>query len=436
MKISFSTRGWSGYTWADLVEKACEMHFAGIEVYNALAQGGMVESGGPFHKYSLVKSLRELREKHLTIPCFDSSYDVSVSDSGMLENVRRLIRLAADMHTPYVCVWVKDNRPEAVRQNLSTLVSEAASCNVTILIKTSGLYADTALLRNLLNFFACDQLAVLWDVHHPYRDHGETPAQSIKNLGAYVRHIHLRDSDDAQTYNLIGEGTFPIKEVMDALRSIDYDGFISMEWKPEWMDDLTDMDVIMPHFVNFMERFERSRDLKVKLYPNYDGSGFYVWKKDELIDLTFSQVLDRMADEFPDQYCFKYTTLDYTRTYSEFRDDVNDFARALVSLGVRPGSKVSVWATNVPAWYITFWATVKIGAVLVTVNTAYKSHEAEYLLQQSDTHTLVMIEKSLDSDYRGIINELCPEIKDSVPGDPLHCKRLPFLRNVITVGYR
>lgn len=103
---------------------------------------------------------------------------------------------------------------------------------------------------------------------------------------------------------------------------------------------------------------------------------------------------------------------------------------------MRPGSKVSVWCTNIPAWYITFWATVKIGAVLVTVNTAYKSHEAEYLLRQSDTHTLVMIESSLDSNYKKIINELCPEIRKSVAGEPLHCKRLPFLRNVITVGFK
>ena len=80
-----------------------------------------------------------------------------------------------------------------------------------------------------------------------------------------------------------------------------------------------------------------------------------------------------MADEFPDQYCFKYTTLDYTRTYEEFREDVDNFARALASMGVRPGYKVTIWATNIPAWYITFWATVRIGAILVTMNTAYKT---------------------------------------------------------------
>ena len=436
MRLSFSTRGWNNLSWDEIVASACEMHFSGIEAYNVCKTPGMTDVAGPFNDYSLVRSYRELREQKLTIPCFDTSNDLSQDDGQMVDEMKRTIRLASDMHSPFVCAFAKEDNAETIRRNLNALIPVAAEKNITILIKTSGIYTDTALLRDLLNEFACDQLAVLWDVHHPYRHNGETPAQSIKNLGAYVKHVHLRDSDDADTYNLIGEGNFPIKQVMDALQSIDYDGFLSLEWKPDWMDDITSPDIIFPHFVTYMERFERDRDKKVNLFLNHDGSGYYLWKKDELIDLTFSKVLDRVAAEFPDQYCFKYTTLDYTRTYSEFREDVNDFARALVALGVRPGSKVAVWATNVPAWYITFWATVKIGAVLVTMNTAYKSHEAEYLLQQSDTHTLVMIDKALDSSYKEIINELCPEIKDNEAGKPLHCKRLPFLRNVITVGFR
>ncbi len=138
-------------------------------------------------------------------------------------------------------------------------------------------------------------------------------------------------------------------------------------------------------------------------------------------------------EEFPDQYAFRYTTCDYTRTYSEFRDDVDEFARALIALGVKPGDHVAIWATNVPQWFITFWATVKIGAVLVTVNTAYKIYEVEYLLRQSDTHTLVMIDGYKDVDYLSIIRELCPELETSEAGKPLRIKRLPFLRNIITV---
>ena len=142
-----------------------------------------------------------------------------------------------------------------------------------------------------------------------------------------------------------------------------------------------------------------------------------------------------MVEKYPDQYAFKYTTLDYTRTYSQFRDDVDRAAAALISLGVKPGHHVAIWATNVPQWFITFWATVKIGAVLVTVNTAYKIHEAEYLLRQSDTHTLVMIEYCKDINYKEIIEELCPELKNLEPGSPLYSKNLPFLRNVVTVGF-
>ena len=122
-----------------------------------------------------------------------------------------------------------------------------------------------------------------------------------------------------------------------------------------------------------------------------------------LIEKTFSQVLDSLVNEFPNQYAFKYTTLDYTRTYSEFRDDVDDFAKALIAMGVRKGSHVALWATNVPAWYIAFWAVTKIGAVLVSMNTAYKIHEIEYLLKQSDTHTLVMIDECKDSNYKEIM---------------------------------
>ena len=437
MKLSFSTRGWYDLGWSELLESASEMRFSGVEVYDMFRTPELTDSDGPFHKRAIMSTRRDLRARRLSIPCFDSPYDLSATDMSVAENIEKLIRIASDMRCPYVCAFAKNDRPEVICKNLTALIPVARAAKVTILIKTSGVFSDTARLRKMLDDFACDQLAVVWDVHHPYRDYNESPARSIENLGAYVKHVHMRDSDDEGAYKLIGEGTFPVGEVMKALMSIDYDGFVSLEWKPDYMQDMSDREVIFPYFVNYMERYERNNGRSSdKLYPNHDGTGWYVWKKDELIDLTFSAVLDRMVREFPDQYCFKYTTLDYTRTYSQFRDDVDDFARALVALGVRPGSKVSVWATNVPAWYITFWATVKIGAVLVTMNTAYKSHEAEYLLRQSDTHTLVMIESALDSNYRDIINELCPEIEKNVPGEPLHCKRLPFLRNVITVGFR
>ena len=436
MRLSFSTRGRLGTPWSDLCQMAQENGFTGIEVYDAYKDKTLTGAGGPLHRYNAAATLRELRDKKLAIPVFDSSCNIGFGDAQTREDLLFLIALAASVQTEYVALRTDCRDMTAVKAELDALLPAARESKVVLLLKTNGVFSDTKKLRELLDDYAVDELGVLWDVHHPYRDCGETPDETIKNLGAYVKHVHFRDSGDEGEYELVGEGTLPIADMMRALYSVDYAGFLSLEWKTDWLEDLPDLDVILPHYVNYMRRFRSTRGKKKMLYPNHDGTGQYVWKKDELIDLTFPQVLDRMVEEFPDQYCFKYTTLDYTRTYSEFRDDVDAFARALVSLGVRAGSKVAIWATNVPAWYITFWAAAKIGAVLVTVNTAYKIHEAEYLLRQSDTHTLVMIESCLDSDYRGIVNELCPEIASAKPGEALHCKRLPFLRNVITVGFR
>ena len=434
MNLSFSTRGWNDLPWEDQLRDAEEYRFSGIELYNLSRTSALSDRASPFHPYHQNETLRSMKEKNLVFSCLDTSIDLS-EENVNLEEFKSLFAAASGLHAPFIAVCALKDDEEKITSNLKTLLPLLSESDSILLIKTTGIYANTARLRDLLDTFARDDLGALWDMHHPYRDFGERPDTTIRNLGAYVRHVHLRDSDNEGKYNLIGEGTLPVNELMQALGSIDYNGFLSMEWKPEWMPDLPVREVILPYFVNYMRRFDNPRGKRKTLYPNHDGTGRYVWKKDELIDLTFSQVLDRMVEEFPDQYAFRYTTLDYIRTYEEFRDDVDQFARALITMGVRPGSKVAIWATNVPAWFITFWAATKIGAVLVTVNTAYKIHEAEYLLRQSDTHTLVMIESCLDSNYRGIINELCPEIAVSKAGEPLHCKKLPFLRNVITVGF-
>ena len=435
MKLSFSTRGWPKLSWEEMMDTALEMGFNGIEVYNLPKFDPMLDRSGPFHKYQAAATVRQLRDKKLQIPCFDTSYDLA-DEATDVNSLLNLMDVAHNTKVPYVVACALSDREELVAERVAVLLEKAEAVGVGVLLKTSGIFADTARLRGMMDRFASDYLGALWDVHHPYRDLGESADATIKNLGSYVRHVHLRDSDDAGNYQLIGEGTMPIGEVMRALSSVNYDGFISLEWKPDWLEDLQELEVIFPYFVNYMNRFGDTRGTKKQLYWNHNGTGQYLWKKDELVNLTFYQVLQRVADEFPDQYAFKYTTLDYTRTYREFQQDVDRFARALVSMGVRAGSKVAIWATNVPAWYITFWATVKIGAVLVTVNTAYKIHEAEYLLRQSDTHTLVMIDSCLDSDYKGIINELCPELAQTKAGESLHCKRLPFLRNVVTVGFK
>ena len=115
-------------------------------------------------------------------------------------------------------------------------------------------------------------------------------------------------------------------------------------------------------------------------------------------------------------------------------DEESDrIAKGFMALGVQKDDKIAIWATNVPEWFLTLFASAKIGAVLVTVNTNYKVFEAEYLLSQSDTRVLVMIDGFKGNSYVDTIYTLVPELKDSKDGS-VNSKRLPFLKNVVFAG--
>lgn len=444
MKIAFSTLGCPDFSWTDIYSMAKDIGFDGIEV-RGLGEEIFAVKAQPFTESQLPQTIEKLSKLRLEIPCLSSGNCLKFKDmeEENYQEIVQYIMLASKLGTPFIRVLADlDPHPNGevddntVLSALQRLIPIAEEKGVTLLIETNGVYSDTSRLCKLLDHVASDAVAALWDAHHPYRFAGETPEKTVQNLGAYIKYVHIKDSvveNNAIKYRMIGEGDLPIDSIMLALRSINYEGYVSLEWVKRWASELSDAGVVFPHFINYMSQYIEKSVVKSHLFDNNARTGKYVWEKDTLIDLTFPQVLDRMVDEFPDQYAFRYTELDYTRTYSEFRDDVDTFARSLITLGVKPGDHVAIWATNVPQWFITFWAATKIGAVLVTVNTAYKIYEAEYLLRQSDTHTLVMIDGCKDSDYVSIIKELCPELETAEAGKPLHMKRLPFLRNIITV---
>ncbi len=446
MKLSLSTYGWRDTPWQEYEALARELHYDGIEIHD-VKEARISGQGAPFEPSSLSRTRRRLAGEGIEISCLDAlsnPADAAQYDKAVREG-EDLIVMAAALHCQCLRLRALSTgadetlEDENVKKVISALLGKAEKAGVTLLIETAGIYANSHRLQLLLDSFAADALCALWDVHNTCRFAGETPQDTITNLGAYVKHVHIKDSrleNGEVEYMLPGEGELPMNEIFMALRSISYDGFASLEWDPAWLSAIDDPSVVYAHFAQFVKLHEPRTHWKSRLYTSVAGTGKYVWKHDQLIDCTFPQVLDTMVREFPDQLCFKYTTLDYTRTYSQFRDDVDACARALISVGVKPGSKVAVWATNVPAWYITFWATTKINATLVTMNTAYKIAEAEYLLRQSDTHTLVMIDGYRDSNYVEIIQRLCPELANTKPEEGLHAKKLPFLRNVITVGFK
>ena len=100
-------------------------------------------------------------------------------------------------------------------------------------------------------------------------------------------------------------------------------------------------------------------------------------------------------------------------TYTEFATEVDHLARGLMAIGVDKGDRVGIWSTNYAEWVLVQYATARIGAILVTINPAYRSSELEFVLEQSGISVLVAVESFLTSDYRSIIEE----VWDRVPAE-------------------
>jgi len=154
----------------------------------------------------------------------------------------------------------------------------------------------------------------------------------------------------------------------------------------------------------------------------------------ELGKTTVGQLVDIVADQFGDNIALEYHKLGIKYNYREFKEVCNDVAKGFMALGAEKGEHIVIWANNTPEWAYTQFGTGKMGAVLVTVNTSYRSFELEYLMKQSDASTLVLIGGVRDADeYVKVIYDVCPELKDCEPGK-LNSAKLPKLKNVVFIG--
>ncbi len=416
MKISFSTLACPDFSWTDIYSMAKDFGFDGIEI-RGLGNEIFSVNAQPFKDANLPKTIEKLRSLGLEIPCLTSGACLKFKDKfdAVKEEITAYAELANKLGASYIRV-LGDLEPapggevddEYVAECLRKLVPVAEQNNVTLLVETNGVYSDSARLAELLRSVGNRKVAALWDMHHPYRYNNESPETTVANLGEFIKYIQVKDSvmgaDGKVQYRIMGTGDIPVKEMIAALDTINYTGYISLEWVKRWAPDLSDAGIVIPQFAEYMAPYKRKH--KHPLQTNMRGDGQYPWPKERILNYTFPDILDRICDQFPNQYAFRYT--------------------------VKKGDHVAIWSTNVPQWYITFWATTKIGAVLVTMNTEYRVHEAEYLLRQSDTMTLVMIDGIKDIKYVDIIKELCPELETCEPGQ-LRSAKLPFLRNVITI---
>jgi len=156
-------------------------------------------------------------------------------------------------------------------------------------------------------------------------------------------------------------------------------------------------------------------------------------RPEDIEGLTVGGLLDLVHERRPDDEALVYPDRALRYTYTQFRELVEDCARGLMALGIEKGDHVAVWGQNVPEWVTLQFATGKVGAVLVTINPAYKSHELKYVLDQSDAAALFLTEGVGDADFLKILQDAVPQLAGA-DKDGLSIEELPFLQNVVLMG--
>lgn len=153
----------------------------------------------------------------------------------------------------------------------------------------------------------------------------------------------------------------------------------------------------------------------------------------QLYERTLGEWLEHWAETTPDKEYLVYSDRNLRFTWKQFNQRVDNMAKGLLAIGVQKGTHVGIWAGNVPDWLTFLYACAKIGAVAVTVNTSYKQAELEYLCENSDMHTLCIVNGEKDSNYVEMTYKMLPELKTFERGR-MKSKRFPHMRNVIYIG--
>ena len=266
MKLSFSTLACPLWNFAEVFSAAKDLGFDGIEIRGIGRQmyAPMIREFSPENR---AYTIERFHSADLKIPVFTSAaylYDGKNTESVRAE-ASDYIDLAAGMGVKYIRVLGdKDGAPDpalrihedVVLANYRKVCDMAADRDVTVLIETNGIFADSGRLADFMAKADRKNAAVLWDIHHTFRYFGETPEKTVSNLGGLIRHVHLKDSvmDHGRVvYRMMGYGDLPVKDAVTVLNDIGYDGFYSLEWVKRWAPDLTEAGIALPQFINYMK---------------------------------------------------------------------------------------------------------------------------------------------------------------------------------------
>src|SRR5437867_11858607 len=206
----------------------------------------------------LGEAKRQLAEHGLRVPCLGSSANMHEMDAAkraaQLDEARRFIDLARALGAPYVRVFGNKYvagvpRPAMlahIARGLRELGDYARPKGVTVLIESHGDFPASPTLLEILRQSDSPAVALLWDAHHTFVSGKEAPEDTVRQLGRYIRHTHLKDSvpeGSDRRYVLTGKGEVPVRRQIEALARSGYQGYYSFEWEKRWHPEIAEPEV-------------------------------------------------------------------------------------------------------------------------------------------------------------------------------------------------
>uniref|UniRef100_A0A8C4XHL2 Medium-chain acyl-CoA ligase ACSF2, mitochondrial n=1 Tax=Erpetoichthys calabaricus TaxID=27687 RepID=A0A8C4XHL2_ERPCA len=149
-----------------------------------------------------------------------------------------------------------------------------------------------------------------------------------------------------------------------------------------------------------------------------------------LLPKTVGQCLDETTERIPDREALVFLKDGIRKTFSQFRQDVDQLAAGLLAIGLKKGDRVGMWGPNTYEWLLVQFATAKAGIIMVCVNPAYKTNELEFALRKVGCNAIVCPTQFKTQRYYDMLKDICPEIEQASPGG-IKSKRLPDFRSII-----
>jgi len=265
--IAFSTLGCPAWEWKKILDFAQQHGFSAIELRGL--QGSMDLPANPiFAADRIEQTKKEIMDHKLRIACVSSSANLYMDDPAKREkdlaDARRFIDLASSLGAPYVRVFggkaETDKAPmpdletkKRVAAGLHELGEYAGPKKVTVIIESHDHFTSSATLKDVLSAANSEHVGLLWDAHHTFATSNEDPESTVKQLGQWIRHTHLKDSTgtgEDRKYVLTGRGNVPIERQIKALQGIGYKGFYCFEWEKVWHPDLLDPEIAIPDYAH------------------------------------------------------------------------------------------------------------------------------------------------------------------------------------------